>query len=152
MHSILLGSNLKLEFSPSFLEQTSNPEKLMPVASWDIFVIDEPKINAFVLPSTDIFVYTGLLALVEDDEALLASVIAHEISHVTERHSVESLGFLALSGVAFDVLRGASWALTISFPVVSSLSDSSFLRELANNAGCFKTGRRCTGGVLQLSG
>lgn len=86
--------------------------------SWDIFVVDAPKINAFVLPSTDIFVYSGLLELVEDDDSLLAAVIAHEISHVTERHSVESLGFLALSGVVFDVLRGASWALTLSFPIV----------------------------------
>ena len=84
----------------------------MPTFTWDIFVIDAPKINAFVLPSTDVFVYTGLLSLVEDDENLLASVLAHELSHVTERHSVESLGALALSGVVFDVLRGASWALT----------------------------------------
>lgn len=45
-------------------------------------------------------------------------MLAHEICHVTERHSVESLGFLALSGVVFDVLRGASWALTLSFPAV----------------------------------
>lgn len=90
----------------------------MPTFTWDIFVIDAPKINAFVLPSTDVFVYTGLLSLVEDDENLLASVLAHELSHVTERHSVESLGALALSGVVFDVLRGASWALTLSFPIV----------------------------------
>lgn len=90
----------------------------MPTFTWDIFVIDAPKINAFVLPSTDVFVYTGLLSLVEDDENLLASVLAHEICHVTERHSVESLGALALSGVVFDVLRGASWALTLSFPIV----------------------------------
>lgn len=28
------------------------------------------------------------------------------------------LGFFALSGVLFDILRGASWALTLSFPYV----------------------------------
>ena len=76
------------------------------------------RINAFVLPSTDIFVNSGLLEVVGDDADLLAAVLAHEICHVTERHSVESLGFLALSGVLFDVLRGASWALTLSFPAV----------------------------------
>lgn len=76
------------------------------------------RINAFVLPSTDIFVNAGLLEVVGDDEDLLAAVLAHEICHVTERHSVESLGFLALSGVVFDVLRGVSWALTLSFPAV----------------------------------
>jgi hypothetical protein len=41
-----------------------------------------------------------------------------EIVHVTERHIVEGLGFLALSGVVFDILRGASFLLTLSFPIV----------------------------------
>lgn len=41
-----------------------------------------------------------------------------EIIHVTERHIVEGLGFLALSGVVFDILRGVSFALTLSFPIV----------------------------------
>lgn len=101
-----------------FLPESSNPEKLLPSLSWAIYVVEAPTINAFVLPSTDIFVNSGLLEVVGDDEDLLAAVLAHEICHVTERHSVESLGFLALSGVVFDVLRGASWALTLSFPVV----------------------------------
>jgi len=33
--------------------------------------------------------------------------------------SVENMGFLALSSVAFDVLRGISWAATLSFPFVN---------------------------------
>jgi len=60
---------------------------------------------------------------------MLAAVLAHEIAHVTERHSVENLGvsislgcgadeqFLNVAAVAFDVLRGISFALTISFPM-----------------------------------
>lgn len=48
--------------------------------------------NAFALPSRDIFVYTGLLKTLPDDDAMLAAVLAHEIAHVTERHSVENLG------------------------------------------------------------
>ncbi|KAK4702164.1 hypothetical protein P7C70_g4064, partial [Phenoliferia sp. Uapishka_3] len=109
-----------------FLPESSNPEKIIPVPSWNIFVVDLPKINAFVLPSTDIFVYTGLLQVCDDDEDLLAAVLAHEISHVLERHSTEALGFLALSGVVFDVLRGASWALTISFPIVGDALATAF--------------------------
>lgn len=101
-----------------FLPETSNPEKLLDSISWDIFVIDLPKINAFVLPNCSCFCFTGLLEVVEGDPDLLAAVLSHEISHVTERHSTEALGFLALSGVVFDVLRGVSWSLTFSFPVV----------------------------------
>lgn len=48
---------------------------------------------------------------------MLAAVLSHEIAHVTQRHSVENAGFLNLAAVAFDVLRGISFALTISFPL-----------------------------------
>jgi len=55
--------------------------------------------NAFALPSKDIFVYTGLLKTLPDDDAMLAAVLAHEIAHVMERHSVENLGVSASSGL-----------------------------------------------------
>lgn len=63
--------------------------------------------------------YAGMLDVTGDDEDLLAAVLAHEICHVTERHSVESLGFLALSGVLFDILRGVSFAFLVSFPALN---------------------------------
>jgi predicted Zn-dependent protease len=53
----------------------------------------QPKINAFALPSKDIFVYAGLVDLVDDD-TLLAAVLAHEIAHVTQRHAVENVSCL----------------------------------------------------------
>jgi predicted Zn-dependent protease len=49
------------------------------------FVIDDPVINAFALPGGYIGVHTGLL-LATDNESELAGVLAHEISHVTQRH------------------------------------------------------------------
>jgi predicted HD phosphohydrolase len=39
-----------------------------------------------------VFVYTGLLDILPDDNAMLAAVLAHEVAHVVERHSVENLG------------------------------------------------------------
>lgn len=48
------------------------------------------------MPSRDVFIYTGLLEVTDKEEDLLAAVIAHEISHCTERHIVEGLGFMAL--------------------------------------------------------
>lgn len=46
--------------------------------------------NAFALPSKDVFVYTGLMELVDDD-GMLAAIMAHEIAHVTQRHAVENV-------------------------------------------------------------
>ncbi|CAH7682168.1 putative metalloendopeptidase M48, Ste24p [Phakopsora pachyrhizi] len=99
--------------------ESSNPEKILDSRDWHLFIIDLPKINAFVLPTKEIFVYSGLLELLDRDEDLTAAILAHEVSHVLERHSVENMGFSALSAVLFDALRGISFALTISFPLLS---------------------------------
>jgi len=48
-------------------------------------VVNDPSINAFALPGGPTFVNTGLIAAA-DNEAQLAGVMAHEISHVALRH------------------------------------------------------------------
>jgi len=109
-----------------FRPESSNPLKIIESRDWDLFVVDLPRVNAFVLPSKEIFVYSGLIGLLEKEEPLIAAVMAHEIIHVTERHAVENIGFLALSNVVFDILRGISFALTISFPFVTDALGSMF--------------------------
>lgn len=52
---------------------------------FNFFVVDDPSINAFAMPGGNIGVHTGLL-LAAQSESELASVIAHEISHVTQDH------------------------------------------------------------------
>ena len=49
------------------------------------FVVNDPTINAFAMPGGNIGVHTGLL-LAAQNESELASVIAHEIAHVTQDH------------------------------------------------------------------
>lgn len=49
------------------------------------FIVQSPVINAFALPAGYIGVHSGLF-LDADNESQLASVLAHEISHVTQRH------------------------------------------------------------------
>lgn len=49
-------------------------------------VVDSRQINAFALPGGAIFVNTGTIAAAEN-ESQLAGVMAHEISHVVQRHS-----------------------------------------------------------------
>ncbi|KFA89888.1 M48 family metallopeptidase [Archangium violaceum] len=54
-------------------------------------VIDAPEtVNAFALPGGHIFVYSGLLRAA-DSEAELASVLAHEVAHVTSGHARQQL-------------------------------------------------------------
>jgi len=56
---------------------------------WEFTVIDEPKtVNAFALPGGKVAVYTGILPITRD-EAGLAAVLGHEVSHVMARHSAE---------------------------------------------------------------
>ncbi|HEY3104331.1 MAG TPA: M48 family metalloprotease, partial [Pyrinomonadaceae bacterium] len=54
--------------------------------SWKFRALRDPVPNAFALPNGSIYVSTGLLALM-DNESQLASVIAHELTHVMRRHS-----------------------------------------------------------------
>jgi beta-barrel assembly-enhancing protease len=56
-----------------------------PQQDFRFFVIDNPTINAFALPGGFIGVHTGLI-LATENEAELASVLAHEIAHITQRH------------------------------------------------------------------
>ena len=49
-------------------------------------VVADPRINAFALPGGHMFIHTGLLKAV-DNEAQLAGVLGHEMSHVILRHS-----------------------------------------------------------------
>jgi predicted Zn-dependent protease len=58
-----------------------------PGLPWTFRVVDDPTPNAFALPGGFIFVTRGLLSLMSS-EAELASVLGHEIGHVTARHSV----------------------------------------------------------------
>ena len=62
-----------------------------PELPWTFRVLDDPVVNAFALPGGYVYVTRGLLALA-DDEAELAGVLAHEIGHVTARHSAERYG------------------------------------------------------------
>jgi metalloendopeptidase OMA1, mitochondrial len=58
---------------------------------WEFKVIDDPQtVNAFALPGGKVAVYTGILPITRDD-AGLAAVLGHEVSHVMARHSAERI-------------------------------------------------------------
>jgi predicted Zn-dependent protease len=51
-------------------------------------VISDPTLNAFAMPTGHIYVHTGLLARL-DNEAQLATILGHEMTHVTHRHALK---------------------------------------------------------------
>ncbi len=66
----------------SVLPKDGTPERV----EWRFHVLRDPLANAFALPNGSIYVNLGLLALL-DNEAQLAAVLAHEVTHVLNRHS-----------------------------------------------------------------
>lgn len=55
-----------------------------------IKVITDPFLNAFAFPNGVIYIHMGLLARL-DNEAQLAALLAHEISHCTQQHSLRAI-------------------------------------------------------------
>ena len=61
-----------------------------PNLPWEFHVVNDASVNAFALPGGFIFVTRGLMTAI-NDEAELATVVGHEIGHVTNRHSVQQI-------------------------------------------------------------
>jgi predicted Zn-dependent protease len=82
-------------------------ESERPDLPWGFTVVDDPVVNAFALPGGQIFVTRGILAHF-NSEAELASVLGHEIGHVTGRHSVEQMSSAQLANLGLGVAMIAS--------------------------------------------
>lgn len=52
---------------------------------WELAIVDNPTINAFVLPGGKIVVFSGILDVAQNQHQL-AAVMGHEVAHVTEKH------------------------------------------------------------------
>lgn len=78
-----------------------------PELPWTFRVVDDPGVNAFAIPGGFIYVTRGLLAHLTS-EAELASVVGHEIGHVTARHTVAEMSKQQLLGLGLAVGSMAS--------------------------------------------
>lgn len=85
-------------------------------------VVNTDVVNAFAVPGCYIYVTRGLLAIV-NSEGELASVLGHEIGHITGNHSHEQM--------KRSLLR------TLSVLAVSAITGSDRLTQLAGNAAQF---------------
>lgn len=88
---------------------------------WEAVLIDQPEtVNAWCLPGGKMAVYTGILPVTQDD-AGLAVVMGHEITHATERHGTQRM--TRSSGI-----EGISQAIAI-------LTDQPSAAQVASIAG-----------------
>ena len=83
---------------------------------YHFYVIKEDTYNAFATPAGHIFIYSGLLEAMDSEEEL-ASILAHEISHVKsvviflkKIERAEKVNYATLAGVVAGVLLGTAGA------------------------------------------
>lgn len=76
-------------------------------------IYDSTQLNAFAMPNGSIYVNLGMLARMEN-EAQLAALLAHEVAHFTEKHSIKqrvtakNMAALYVSGIPFASLASIS--------------------------------------------
>ncbi len=98
---------------------------------FEFHVVDSPEINAFALPGGFVYVYHGLLQLLPNDDTL-ASVLSHEISHVTQHHSIrqfEKSYLLSLGITAVLLGTGAGANAANAADVAQTIAGISFTRH-----------------------
>ena len=77
-----------------------------PDVPYQVTVLNSPAINAFAVPGGYIYLTRGLLALA-NNEAEIASVLAHELGHLTERHSAKRYSVAIKASIITRILEVA---------------------------------------------
>jgi predicted Zn-dependent protease len=114
--------------------------------AWEPFLVGERPVNAFALPGGYVGVYLGLIALTGNADEL-ASVLAHEMSHVTQRHLARSAissqrqGLAAMAGMILGVLAAsranstdAAQAVIMGSQAAAAQGQLNFSREMEREA------------------
>jgi predicted Zn-dependent protease len=107
-----------------------------PSIRYKVRVLEDPTLNAFAYPHGSIYVHTGLLARMENEDEL-ATVLGHEMTHVENRHMLRfqrsaqnkqiglSVAALAaavvLAGAEGDALGKGDWAKAATIDVFGDL-------------------------------
>lgn len=96
------------------------------------FLVDSPEPNAFALPGGYIYVTRGILVLIQSEDEL-AGIMAHEIIHVTQRHSVRQMkkgilpSLLKIPGNLINAVTGTHLGNVINAPI--ELTSKAFISK-----------------------
>jgi predicted Zn-dependent protease len=88
-----------------------------PPFEFHFYVLEEDVYNAFAAPAGHVFINSGLLSVMENEEEL-AGILAHEIAHVLSRHiakqmqQAKKIGLATLAGVLAGIFLGGDAAAT----------------------------------------
>ena len=82
--------------------------------SYRVAVLEDPTLNAFAYPDGSLYVHTGLLARMENEDEL-ATVLGHEMTHVEDRHMLryqrsaqnKQIGFAVAAIAGAVIVAGA---------------------------------------------
>jgi predicted Zn-dependent protease len=90
-------------------------------------IIESDEVNAVSLPGGHIYLYRGLMRQLGDDEDALAGVLAHEISHVSERHAVRQVEKEMGANLLLELLNRGK--MPKAGPIVTKLLSLRFGRD-----------------------
>jgi Zn-dependent protease with chaperone function len=98
-------------------------------------VIADPTLNAFAMPTGALFIHTGLLARLEN-EAQLAAILAHELTHAIHRHGLRSYRSVKNnSAFASAVMVGTGGSLVGLLGALGAVSSAAgYSRDLEREA------------------
>ena len=104
-----IGKKMEVAVSAFFDNQKKNdPTKNF---GWDYVLVDNDKVvNAWCMPGGKIAVYTGLLKVTKNTDAL-SIVMGHEIAHAVARHSLERMSHamtINLGSTIADIFLGGA--------------------------------------------
>ncbi len=80
--------------------------------AWEVFLVRDRSVNAFALPGGYVGVHLGLIAVTSSSDEM-AAVLAHELTHVTQRHiargivNTQRTTLLSLAGLILGVLAAS---------------------------------------------
>ncbi|KAM3620587.1 uncharacterized protein V6R79_025671 [Siganus canaliculatus] len=78
--------------------------------SWNVHVVESPKVNAFVLPNGEVFMFTGMLDAVVDVHQL-SIILGHEMAHAILGHAAEQASLSHVVDLLSLILLTAIWAV-----------------------------------------
>ena len=97
------------------------PQPADDYIEYEFFVLRDPSPNAFALPNGHVYVHTGMLARLGDEDQL-AALLAHEISHVAGHHGIVNHRATRKKTIAGMVLGGlGGWGAVISIGLQTSV-------------------------------
>ncbi|KAI8834320.1 peptidase family M48-domain-containing protein [Chytridium lagenaria] len=89
---------------------------------WDLHVVDDDSVvNAFVIASGKIFVFTGIIRMCRSPDAL-AAIMAHEVSHVLSRHIGEKMGIAHVFQLFTDLFHSILYTYTLNLPMIADIT------------------------------